>query len=191
MQYRTPRDREITLEEKLKAMQEVQNIHALAKKWRAVLPNQKRPNFEAAADRVMRRAMGARVVDRDRPLEIQDGMLMHEHEPRTARILERTLRSGLIHPDVLHSFQSGRTKRGAVRSQSRQLPHDPDLPPARLYVQHSDEDLQYPSHFEPNIGFIPKTHQVSSHVQLEQGAEGNTVPTARDVSRPQAGPVHM
>ena len=104
--------RQITLEDKLKAMQEVQRIHALAKTWRSVMPNQKRPNFEAAADAVMRRAMNAQVVGSTLPLEIQDGRMMHEHEPRTARILERTLRNGIIHPDVLHSFQSGRTKRG-------------------------------------------------------------------------------
>ena len=178
------RPQEITLEDKLKAMQEVQRIHALAKKWRSVMPNQKRPNFEAAADAVMRR--GSKL-----PLEIQDGKMMHEHEPRTARILERTLRNGIMHPDVLHSFQSGRTKQGAVKSRSQRLPHDPNLPGVNLYVQHSDVDLHYPSHFEPNRGFMPKTHTVPSHVQLEQAGEGDIMHTARDISRPQAGPVHV
>ena len=187
---RGPRQ-EITLEDKLKAMQEVQRIHALAKKWRSVMPNQKRPNFEAAADAVMRRAMSAQVVGSKLPLEIQDGRMMHEHEPRTARILERTLRNGIMHPDVLHSFQSGRTKRGRLKFRSRQLSHDPELPGVNLYVQHSDVDLQYPSHFEPNKGFMPKTHVEPGHVQLEQAAEGDTVPTMRGVSRPQAGPVHV
>jgi len=187
---RGPRQ-EITLEDKLKAMQEVQRIHALAKTWRSVMPNQKRPNFEAAADAVMRRAMNAQVVGRELPLEIQDGRMMHEHEPRTARILERTLRNGIIHPDVLHSFQSGRTKRGRVKFRSQRLPHDPNLPRVNLYVQHSDADLHYPSHFEPNKGFMPKTHVHPSHIQLEQAAEGDTVSTARDVNRPQAGPVHV
>ena len=133
--------RTITLEQKLAAMREVQRIYALAKKWQPILPNQKRPNFEGAADSVMKRAMGAQIVAGAVPLDIQDGRLMHEHDPRTARILERTLRNGVIHPDVLHSFQSGRAKQPPYRSERRDLSPDPNLPEFDLLIQHSDEDL--------------------------------------------------
>ena len=134
--------RTITLEQKLAAMREVQRIYALAQKWRPVMPNQKRPNFEAQADAVLKRAMNAQIVGRAAPLDIRDGKLMHEHDPRTARIIERTLRNGIVHPDVLHSFQSGRIKQPPAYPDHRihELPHDPDLTDFNLYIQHSDQD---------------------------------------------------
>ena len=58
--------RTITLEQKLAAMREVQRIYALAQKWRPVMPNQKRPNFEAQADAVLKRAMNAQWAARRR-----------------------------------------------------------------------------------------------------------------------------
>ena len=35
------------------------------------------------------------------------GGLMHEHEPREAALIERTLKSGMHDPSILHSFQLG------------------------------------------------------------------------------------
>ena len=37
----------------MKAMREVERIYALAKTWHRLVPNEKRPNFEAAADAVL------------------------------------------------------------------------------------------------------------------------------------------
>ena len=211
--------RQITLEQKMKAMQEVQRIYDLSKKWqRPPGHSGPMPNFRAMADTVMKRALDAEVVGDRLPLDIRDGKLMHEHDSRTGRIIERTLRNGVIHPDVLHSFQSGRTKQppqgdpfGAYRGR---LPPDPDLPDVDLYVQHSDLDLDYPSHFVPGEGFVPKTHMHASHVLLapptdppiqvdpaprptwgrgaglSQGDPGGVparVPTQQAVVRPQAG----
>ena len=186
-------ERTITLEQKLAAMREVQRIYALAQKWRPVMPNQKRPNFEAQADGVMKRAMSARIVGRALPLEIQDGRLMHEHEPRTARMIERTLRNGIVHPDVLHSFQSGRTLQAPSYPAHRlaKLPPDPHANmDFNLYIQHSDEDLHYPSHFVPGHGFVSRNHVEPSHTELEQAADSSVVPTQRDFARPQAGPAY-
>jgi len=38
---------------------------------------------------------------------------------------------------------------------------------------------------------MPKTHVEPRHVLLEQGGDGDTMHTARDITRPQAGPVHV
>jgi hypothetical protein len=184
----------ITLEQKMKAMREVQRIYDLSKKWQRPPGHSGRmPNFAAMADSVMKKAMDAQIVGDRLPLDIRDGKLMHEHDSRTARIIERTLRNGVIHPDVLHSFQSGRTKlppQGYPFGPHRgKLDHDPALPDFDLFVQHSDQDLHYPSHFVPGEGFQPKTHIQDSHVQLAPAASVPTeqVPTQQGVVRPQAG----
>ena len=46
------------------------------------------------------------MVPHEPDLDLHDG-LMHEHAPREARLIERTLRNGIVHPDVLHSFRHG------------------------------------------------------------------------------------
>ena len=183
---------QITLERKMKAMREVQRIYDLAKKWqRPVGHTGKMPNFSAMADSVMRKAMRAEVVGDRMPLNIRDGKLMHEHDSRTARVIERTLKNGIIHPDVLHSFQSGRTKQPARQYHQigRDLAPDPNLVDFDLFVQHSDTDLQYPSHFVPGEGFIPRTHVHESHTQLAHAGQSATeqVPTQQGTVRPQAG----
>ena len=45
----------ITLEEKLKAIREVESIYALAKKWQRLTPDEKRPNWERIADAVLQK----------------------------------------------------------------------------------------------------------------------------------------
>ena len=97
----------ITLEQKLKAMREVQRIYDISKKWqRPVGHTGRMPNFNAMADAVMKRAMNANIVGDRQPLDIRDGKLMHEHDSHTARVIERTLRNGIVHPDVLHSSRA-------------------------------------------------------------------------------------
>ena len=185
----------ITLEQKLKAMREVQRIYDMSKKWqRPVGHTGRMPNFNAMADAVMKRAGNANIVGDRQPLDIRDGKLMHEHDSHTARVIERTLRNGIVHPDVLHSFQSGRVKqppRGDPRGNpANRLPHDPALPDVDLYVQHAVNDLHYPSHWVPGEGFQPKEHVEPGHVQLEgrpAPAPTEQVPTQQGVVRPQAG----
>ena len=181
---------QITLERKMKAMREVQRIYDLAKKWqRPVGHTGKMPNFSAMADSVMRKAMRAEV-------EIECRLTFATansctSDSRTARVIERTLKNGIIHPDVLHSFQSGRSKQPARQDHTigRDLAPDPSLTDFDLFVQHSDYDLDYPSHFVPGEGFIPRTHVQESHTQLAHAGQSETeqVPTQQGTVRPQAG----
>ena len=105
------RTRGLTVEQKMKAMREVQEIYALGKKWRRNLPDEKRPDFEGMADRIMRRAMGLPTVEGPFSTSepIYEAAHMSLQDPRTAALVERTLKNGMYHPDVLHSFQSDRT----------------------------------------------------------------------------------
>ena len=88
------------------AYREAQQILKLGDKWQELMPGERKPNFERAAQEILRRALGHAPRPAEEPLDVHGGM-MHQHKPREARLIERTLRSGLVHPDVLHSFQSG------------------------------------------------------------------------------------
>ena len=78
----------------------------LGKKWQQLMPGERKPDFKRAAKAVIRRALGKSTVPREPDLDVHNG-LMHEHAPREARLIERTLRNGIVHPDVLHSFRHG------------------------------------------------------------------------------------
>ena len=95
------------------AYREAQQILRLSEKWQELMPGERKPNFHRAAQEVLKRALGHTTSRHEEPLDIHGG-LMHEHGPREARLLERTLRAGVIHPDALHSFQHGITKKGPV-----------------------------------------------------------------------------
>ena len=47
------------------------------------------------------------------------------------------------------------------------------------YVQHGSSDLEYPHGHLQGFGFVPKSHEVASHVQLEDSVRPVTdvVPT--------------
>ena len=96
----------ISLEEKRAAYEEARQLLLLEKKWQSLMPGERKPDFKRAAKAVIRRALGKQVVPREPDLDLHDG-LMHEHAPREARLIERTLRNGIVHPDVLHSFRHG------------------------------------------------------------------------------------
>ena len=95
----------ITLEAKLKALREVESIYALAKKWQKLTPDEKPPNWERLADTVLQKALSEPVQPQELKLRVADDGQHHEQDPESARRIERTLRNGLVHPDVLHSFQ--------------------------------------------------------------------------------------
>ena len=92
--------------EQQRALREAREIMKLGEKWQQLMPGEKRPNFERAAREVLRRALGHQVVKNQEALDIHGG-LMHEHQPREAHLLERYLKSGTVHPDVMHSFVHG------------------------------------------------------------------------------------
>ncbi len=138
--------------QKLDAYREAQQILSLADKWQELMPGERKPNFRRAAQEVLKRALGHRTSRNEEALDIHGG-LMHEHKPREARLVERWLRSGAVHPDVLHSFQHDVTTVDPDVTPAPVDPgYDPDLPDIELYVHDAGETIDYPSHFEPGTG---------------------------------------
>jgi hypothetical protein len=143
----------MTEAQKYDAFREAQQILSLDKKWQSLMPGERKPNFRRAAREIIRRALGHKVQRNERPLNLHSGQ-MHEHEPREAALLERTLKSGMHDPSILHSFQLGSKleRHDALREprpQSRVIPHDPELPDVEVFVHDHGATLDYPSHYEP------------------------------------------
>ena len=140
----------LSRDQKHKAYQEAQSILALGRKWQQLVPGEKRPNFERAAAEVIRRALGHKTAQERLHLNI-DNSLMHEHGPNEARLVERTLKSNVAHPDVLHSFRDNRRtqKPRPVKFEPGPLPADLQQP--ELWLQH-DSDLDHVSHYIVNSG---------------------------------------
>ena len=109
----------ISLDEKLKAIREVESIYALSKKWQRLTPGEKRPNWERLADAVLKKAMGQPLAGPPEPLNVQDDKMHHEHSPRSARVIERTLRNGVVHPDVLHHYRGDNVQSGSCCTRPR------------------------------------------------------------------------
>ena len=178
------RNQEITLEQKLRYLREVENIHRLSKKS---LPP-KGTTWARIADGILRKAMGHPVQSKAEEVNVVRSGHMEHHSPRTARLIERTLRNGVVHPDVLHDFRNdgtqvdrfgGRPYSGEVARPSRPalgpLHH---TPPVSHFVQHPG-DLHYPGGHLQGYGFVPGDHQLASHVQLD-----SPVPSSVDVRVP-------
>lgn len=144
----------ITLEDKLRYMREVESIHRLSK---TTLPPQGK-TWAQVADGILKKALGLPVVERPENFNISSGR-HHQHSPRSARIIERTLRNGVVHPDVLHSYRGDYAPLPVADTPAVRR-HRPAVP-GRAY------------------GFVPGTHNVASHVQLEQSVRPATdvVPT--------------
>lgn len=173
----------ITLEQKLKALREVENIYALSKKWQRSVPDEKRPNWERIADNVLRRALGKPITEPRERVSVRASTRHHEQDPRTARVVERTLRNGLVHPDVLHSYSSGVVRDDVPAPRARRALPRADTPSVRHLVQHGATDLHYPSGHMQGLGFVPRQHEAAKHVQLESAgpAQEASVPTTASV----------
>ena len=174
------RRREVSLDEKLRYLREIENIHRLSKK---VLPPAG-TTWARIADKHLQKALGYPITEPNVPLNVQTGGHMHEHSPRTARVIERTLRNGMIHPDALHSYR----KDGGYPAPAQHFHEQPapalDDPAVIHYVQHGSADLEYPAGHLQGFGFVPSNHQVASHVQLEDSVRPveDTVPTNGSVA---------
>ena len=184
----------ISLETKLKALREVESIYRLSKKWQRLTPDEKRPNWERIADAILKKALGTPVQARPAGLNVQRGRQHHTHSPRSAHVIERTLRNGVVHPDVLHSYRNDKVEHGSTRVRyEKPTPRAHSLP-AQHFVQHGGSDLQYPSGHLQGYGFVPRNHEAASHVQLESAGEGNTMPDRpvyQPVAEPTAPSVHV
>ena len=169
------RRREVSLEEKLRYLKEIENIHRLSKK---VLPPTG-TTWVRIADQHLRKALGMQTSEPPETLNVQRGRHMHQHSPRTAGVIERTLRNGMIHPDALHSYRNDKVSEGREFPFYDKKPPRADTPSVIHYVQHGSADLTYPHGHMQGYGFVPSEHQVASHVQLEGSVRPTTdvVPT--------------
>ena len=172
--------REISLEEKLRYLKEIESIHRLSKK---VLPP-KGTTWARVADKLLKKALGMPIEEPAEALHMQTGRQMHQHSPRTARVIERTLRNGVIHPDVLHSYRNDKITQGRAFPYYDKPEPRADAPDVIHYVQHGSTDLAYPHGHMQGYGFVPSEHQVASHVQLEDSVRPATdvVPTKGSVA---------
>ena len=165
----------ISLDEKMRYLREIENIHRLSKK---VLPPQG-TTWAQIADKHLQKALGLPVKEQGQALDVRPDGYMHEHSPRTARLVERTLRRGMIHPAVLHSYRNDSYEEGSSVpfKAEPQLAHDD--PPVIMHVQHGGSDLIYPHGLLQGYGFVPSTHEAARHVQLEDSVRpvSDAVPT--------------
>ena len=96
--------RGITLDQKLKYLKEVEGIHALSRKVRP--PAGK--SWRDIADARFRHVMGQPILEpQASPMQVRSGKLHHEHDARSARLIERTLKTGIVPDHVLHSYHTG------------------------------------------------------------------------------------
>ena len=181
------RTRGLTVEQKMKAMREVQEVYALGKKWRRNLPDEKRPDFEGMADRIMSRALGLPTIEGPRSTRepIYEAAHMSLQDPRTAALVERTLKNGMYHPDVLHSFQSDRTTVHAEPPRPMNV-NTAGLPDPHLFVEMPGVMHVHPSHQSrggpDGDHFVPSVHEHESSFELSmpsapaQGVITNATP---------------
>ncbi len=143
--------------QKRDAYLEAQQILRLDKTWQQIMPGERKPNFRRAAREIIRRALGHKVHRNQTPLQLHGG-LMHEHRPREAALVERTLKSGMHDPSILHSFQLGSKLRR--HDEPRQVqprrqaagPSQEPIPDFEVFVHDHSTTIDYPSHFEPGTG---------------------------------------
>ena len=175
-----PARREVSLDEKLRYLKEIESIHRLSKK---ALPPEG-TTWARIADKHLQRALGMPIAEAPTQFDVKPGMHMHQHDPRTARVVERTLRNGVIHPHALHSFRNDGVLPGRVRHWKPELPRYADDHDVVHYVQHGSSDLSYPHGHMQGYGFVPSEHPVASHVQLEDSVRAPTdvVPTKGSVA---------
>ena len=92
----------MTEAQKRDAYLEAKHILRMDNRWQELMPGERKPNFKRAAREIIRRALGHKVRRNQAPLNLHSG-LMHQHGPREARLVERTLRNGMHAPGLLHS----------------------------------------------------------------------------------------
>ena len=155
-------------------LKEIQRVGQLARTWQRNLPDEQRPAFEQAQlkliDNYLRKGDRARHRPmQQEPIEIHNG-LMHEHNSRSARMIERTLRNGLMPAHTLESFRDGSREQKIDepywRTRQPVAEQRAHLPKVDVFLQHS-EDTHDVSHFDSGSGaFVPQQAEVERHVQL-------------------------
>ena len=168
--------------EQQEAYRESREILKLGQKWQQLMPGEKRPNFERAAKEVLRRALGHRVQKNVERLDIREDGLMHEHAAREAHLLERYMKSGPVHPDVLQSFVHGDVHTEPQKRWQPPLGDMTDLPDFEVFVQHHG-DQHYPGHWHPGtqefgVGHHDPHEMAAPREVVHQIPEGTTLPSS-------------
>jgi len=166
--------------QKRDAYREAQQILRLDKTWAQLMPGERKPNFRRAAREIIRRALGHKVHRNQTPLNMHGG-LMHEHQPREAALLERTLKNGMHDPSVLHSFQLGSkiARHDKPREQRPQVYPSPEVPDYEVFVHDHSTTIDYPSHYEPGTGtYHSSVHAPPEHVEVPMNVpQGTRLPS--------------
>ena len=167
--------RGITLEQKLRYLKEVDSIHALGRKVKP--PRGK--SWSDIAEARLRHVMGLPIREpAAEPMQLKGGGMHHEHSPRSARIIERTLKTGMLPSHVLRSYHTGESVMRDTRFKFRNV-HVPkemlrrDDARVQHFVQHvgGDSDLDYPHGHMQGEGFVPRHHGVNSHIAIGDGPQ--------------------
>ena len=171
--------RKITREERDKALKEADSILRLGKKWQRNTPNERRPNFEAAAATILRRTLGSKVISgKKKAMQIKPGALQHHHNEREARILERTLKVGTLPQEVLHSFQTGRVRETKQKLRVDRGPDPEYLPDFELWMQDHVDDLGAPGHYDIRSKQF-QGHMHGAHMHRQQRIVPTTMPAIK------------
>jgi len=165
----------MTEAQKRDAYHEAQHILRLDKKWQHLMPGERKPDFKRVAREIIRRALGQKVQRNQAPLDMHGG-LMHEHKPREAALIERTLKNGMYDPSLLHSFQMG-AKPVTVRPafQEHTLDEHGQLPDYEVFVHDHGTTVDYPSHYEPGTDtFHSSVHEPPQHTEVPMKVPAGT-----------------
>jgi len=157
----------MTEAQKRDAYHEAQHILRLDKKWQHLMPGERKPDFKRVAREIIRRALGQKVQRNQAPLDLHGG-LMHEHKPREAALIERTLKNGMYDPSLLHSFQLG-TKEIPRRQvqQDATIEQGSMLPDFEVFVHSHGTTIDYPSHYEPGTDtYHSSVHDPPEHAEV-------------------------
>ena len=148
-------------------------MERLAKTWQRNLPGEQRPAFEKVQLKLIqdyiRKGDRARPLKQD-PINMHNG-LMHEHDRRSARVLDRTLRNGIIPHEVGMSFRDG-SRQGKIAEPWWKSTHPPleqreHIPNVELYMGHSD-DVHAISHFNSATSqFVRQHEETPRHIDIK------------------------
>ena len=154
-------------------LKEIQRLGQLARTWRRNLPDEQRPAFEQAQlkliDQYVRQGQRARPVPQE-PIEIHNG-LMHEHDARSARVLDRTLRNGMVPHAVGLSFRDGSREEKIDEPHWRRptppvLEQRAHLPEVNVFMQHSEDSHEVGFFNHKSGAFVPHQAEFQRHIQV-------------------------
>ena len=163
----------LTESQKRDAYREAQQILRLDKTWQHIMPGERKPNFRRAAREIIKRALGQKVVKNQPALDIHGG-LMHEHAPREAALVERTLKNGMFTPQAVQSFHTG-----AREPEGYPPPREHEDIDVDVYLHDHAAMLDYPSHVETGSGVYHSStvHPPEHAVVPSKAPPGTTLPS--------------